>query len=142
MSLSLTLGSFLGLEAGQVQGLQACRVQLNNGQSIQETEDTPGSAEMLRSKDWGWKVVGAILMHCMWGPKVAEVIPGWLSNNVVCEGCGGDPKSCVTILGWPSTSMWGPVVAVLDEWGLPGEYGDLIDTPKAVGETLATFSVG
>ena len=29
MSLSLTLGFFFGLEAGQVQGLQACTVQPN-----------------------------------------------------------------------------------------------------------------
>ena len=26
------------------------------------------------------------------------------------------------ILGWSCTCMWGPVVVVLDEWGLPREY--------------------
>ena len=30
VSLSLTLGNFFGLEAGQLKGLQACRVQPNN----------------------------------------------------------------------------------------------------------------
>ena len=43
---------------------------------------------------------------------------------------------------WPSTHIWGPAVAVLDEWGPPREYGELIDTPKAVGEILATVTMG
>ena len=39
-------------------------------------------------------------------------------------------------------SMWGPVVAVPDEWGLPRGYGGLMDTPKAVVELLAAITVG
>ena len=38
--------------------------------------------------------------------------------------------------------MWGPVVAVLEEWGLAREYGELIDTRKAVAEILDTITVG
>ena len=39
----------------------------------------------------------------MWSPEATGVIP-----NIAGE-----------ILGWLSTSMWGPVVAVLGEWGSP-----------------------
>ena len=30
----------------------------------------------------------------------------------------------------PSTSLWGPVGAVIDEWGPPRVYRELIDTPR------------
>ena len=38
--------------------------------------------------------------------------------------------------------MWGSVVAVLDEWGLPREYRELTVTPKAVEEKLAATAMG
>lgn len=34
------------------------------------------------------------------------------------------------------------MVAVPDGWGPPKEYGELIDTPKAVVEILATIIMG
>ena len=58
MFLSLTPGSFFGLEVGQVQGLQACRVQPSNWQRSQETKETPMSAEILGNKDEGGKLQG------------------------------------------------------------------------------------
>ena len=39
------------------------------------------------------------------------------------------------------TSLWGSVVAVLDEQGLLRGYREIADTPKAAGEILAAFSV-
>lgn len=39
------------------------------------------------------------------------------------------------------TSLWGSMVAVLDEQGLPREYREITDTPEAAGEILAAFSV-
>ena len=38
--------------------------------------------------------------------------------------------------------MWGSVLVSLDEWGLSSEYRELIDTPKAFGEILATITMG
>lgn len=38
--------------------------------------------------------------------------------------------------------MWGSVVVILDEWGLSSKYRELIDTPKAAGEILVTFTMG
>ena len=80
MSLSLSLGSFFSLEAGQLQGLQTCRVQSKNWWTSQEAEETPMSAEMLGNKDREWKVVGVIprwLSSSLWGPVAA----------VYCERC-------------------------------------------------------
>ena len=54
MSLSLTLGSFFGLEAGQAQVWQACRVQPNNWRSGQETEETPVSSQMPGNEGGAW----------------------------------------------------------------------------------------
>ena len=34
----------------------------------------------------------------------------------------GSLKVAGVILGWPSTCLWGPVGAVVDEWGPPREY--------------------
>ena len=55
----------------------------------------------------------------------------------------GDPESC---RGNPWVAVrWYvviPVVAVLDEWRPPREYGELTDTPKAVAEILAVITVG
>lgn len=59
----------------------------------------------------------------MWGLKIARV-------------------TLKEILGWPSTSMWGPGVAVLHEWGPPGESGELTDIPQAVVEILAAITMG
>ena len=75
MSLSLPLGYFFGLEAGQLQGLQACRVQPNNWWVSQEAEETPMSTEMLGNKDEKWKVTGVTLRWpstSMWGPVAAD----------------------------------------------------------------------
>ena len=58
MSLSLSPGSFFGLEAGQLQGLLACEVQPNNWHTSREAEETPVSAEILGNKDGKWKEVG------------------------------------------------------------------------------------
>ena len=44
----------------------------------------------------------------------------------VSENTDGEWKVAEVIPGWPSTSMWGPVVAVLDEWGPPREYRGFI----------------
>ena len=38
--------------------------------------------------------------------------------------------------------MWCPVVAVLEEWGPPGECGELTDGPEVVVEMLAAITVG
>lgn len=38
--------------------------------------------------------------------------------------------------------MWGPVAAVLDEWGPPRECGELNDMPKRFTELLAVTTVG
>ena len=51
------------------------------------------------------------------------------------------PKVAVVILGWLSPTMWGSVVAVLDEQRLLRGYREIADTPKAAGEILAAFSV-
>lgn len=37
------------------------------------------------------------------------------------------------------TSLWGSVVAVLDEQGLPREYGELTDTLKTDAEILVVM---
>ena len=53
----------------------------------------------------------------------------------------GSLKVAGVILGWPSTCLWGPVVAVVDEWGhqeSTGTHGH----PKAVGEMLGPITVG
>lgn len=47
----------------------------------------------------------------------------------------GSLKVAGVILGWPSTCLWGPVVAVVDEQGPPREYRNFMDT-LAVGEML------
>lgn len=51
-------GSGFGLQAGQLQGLQACRMQPNDCQASQEAEETPVSAEMPGDKDREQKIVG------------------------------------------------------------------------------------
>ena len=44
---------------------------------------------------------------------------------------------------WPCMRMSCPVVAVIGKYReLPREYRELIDTPMAVGELLAAFTVG
>lgn len=48
--------------------------------------------------------------------------------------CGGNH-------GWPSINMWAPMAAVLDAWRPPGEYRELINTPKCVVELLAAIIV-
>ena len=40
-----------------------------------------------------------------------------------------------------TTSMWGPMVAVLEEWGPPREYRELIHGPEAVVEIPAAITV-
>ena len=50
----------------------------------------------------------------MWDPKVVGII-----LKVAEKSRGG-----------PSTSMRGPVVAVLDEWGPPREFTELSQTPQ------------
>ena len=67
----------------------------------------------------------------MWNLKVVGVIELFLYF----------PKVIEVILGWLSTYMWHPVVAVLDEQGLLRGYREIADTPKAAGEILAAFSV-
>ena len=62
----------------------------------------------------------------MWNLKVVGVIELFLYF----------PKVIELILGWLSTYMWHPVVAVLDEQGLPREYGELTDTLKTDAEIL------
>ena len=52
MSLLLTPGSFFGFETGQVQALQACKVQPNNSWAKQEPKETPMSPKMLGNKDY------------------------------------------------------------------------------------------
>ena len=54
------------------------------------------------------------------------------STNVGSKSCRSDPQSCRGTSG----------VAVLDEWGPPGEHKELIDTPKSVVEILAAIAVG
>lgn len=66
------------------------------------------------------KVVGVI-------PKLQRVMLGWPSANTEL---GGDPEIHRGTPAWPSTSIWGPGVAVLGEWGSPGECGVLTDTPR------------
>lgn len=65
-----------------------------------------GMLQGLSTSLWGLKVVGFIpgwpAIHT-WGPKVEGVIL----------------KVAGVVLQWMSTSMWDPVVAVHDEWGLP-----------------------
>ena len=63
----------------------------------------------------------------MWDSKVVSV-----TELLPCL-----PKVVELILGWLSTYMWCPVVAVLDEQELPREYGKLTDAPKTVAEILA-----
>lgn len=60
MSLSLTLGSFVGLQVWQVQGLGlvGLMVQLSSWQSTPETEGASVSAKMSGSQDRGWELVG------------------------------------------------------------------------------------
>ena len=73
------------------------------------------------------KVAGLIL-GCLstnrWGLKVPEAIP---------KAAGETRMAC--------TSLWGSVVAVLDEQRLLRGYREIADTPKAAGEILAAFSV-
>ena len=59
------------------------------GGAARRPRKIPWAQRCQETQDGEWKVSGA-------RPLVAGVIPGW-----------------------PSTSMWGPVVTVLDEWGLP-----------------------
>ena len=51
---------------------------------------------------------------------------GWVTQSFGGYSLTFGAKSCVGNL---STSVWGPVVSVLDEWGPPREYGGLIDNP-------------
>ena len=39
-------------------------------------------------------------------------------------------------------NLWGPMMAVLEEWGLEREYRERIDGPEAAVEILATITVG
>ena len=42
----------------------------------------------------------------------------------------GGLKVAAEIPGWLNTSLWGLVGAVVDEWGPPRVYRELIDTPR------------
>lgn len=46
------------------------------------------------------------------------------------------------ILGWPSTSLWGPMLAVFDIWETSRKHGELTDTPEAAVELLASVTIG
>ena len=61
VSLPLSLGSFFGLEAGQLRGLQAFGVQPNNWQTSWEAEETLMSAKMLGNEDKEQKIAGVTL---------------------------------------------------------------------------------
>lgn len=74
--------------------------------------ETPVNAQTLESKEESGK---------LWGPRVP----------------GEHPKSC---RGNP-TSMWGPMVAVFEEWGPPREYRELIHGPEAVVAIPAAITV-
>lgn len=69
-------------------------------------------------QDREWKVVGADHQHG--GLKIVGVIPGWPSTDMrgsrVVEVI---PKVVGKTFCWLSTGLWGPVVVVLAEWGLP-----------------------
>ena len=68
-------------------------------------------------------------------------------GNGGLEVAGVISKIAAEILGGPSTSMQGPVVAVLDEWGPPREFTEFSQTPQGCcgdigrrysGKTVAT----
>ena len=54
----------------------------------------------------------------------------------------GEWKVARKIPGWLCASMWDPLAAVLDKWGPPREYGELIEAPKGIAELLASITVG
>lgn len=70
------------------------------------------NAQTLESKDESGK---------LWGPQVPGEHP---------KSCGGNPNVA-------TTNMWGPMVAVFEEWGPPREYRELIHGPEAVVEIPA-----
>lgn len=74
------------------------------------------NAQTLERKDGSGK---------LWGPQVPGEHP---------ESCGGNPRVA-------TSSMWGPVVAIFDEWGPPREYRELIHGPEAVVEIPAALTV-
>ena len=58
MSLSPTPGSVFSPQAGQLQGLLACRVRPNHWRASQEAKETPMSTEMSRNTDGNGKLQG------------------------------------------------------------------------------------
>ena len=72
VSLPLSLGSFFGLEAGQLRGLQAFGVQPNNWQTSCKAEETLMSAKMLGNKNGEGKVVGVTPPTSIWDPVAAD----------------------------------------------------------------------
>ena len=88
MSLSLTPGSFLGLEDGQAQALLAC---CSTAQHLLEQPGDPGNSRErqavgeIRPRDG--KLQGPD-HDSTWGPKVVGVISGWPSTDVGPESCG------------------------------------------------------
>lgn len=106
MALWLILGSFFGLEAEPVQGLQAGRAQPSNWRASQETEEAPVSTQMFGSKcgerniagdSWGchplahgaqtlrenppksWRRIPDVMEKPLGGCPLACGTPWWLS---------------------------------------------------------------
>ena len=91
--------------------------------AAQGTQETPVSTEILVNKDEEWKAAGA--STSVWGLQVPGAIP-----KVARESHGGCPL-VDGALGWLSLMS-----------GEQRECEELIDTPRAIGEMLATITGG
>ena len=78
-SLSLT-GFFLQSWGWLSTGLAVLQLKPKSWWTSQETEETPVSAKMLRSKDGNEKLQGSPLTFGAW--KFAGISPEWLSTNM------------------------------------------------------------
>ena len=91
--------------------------------AAQATQETPVSTEILGNKDEEWKAAGA--STSVWGLQVPEAIP-----KVARESQGG----CPLVYG-----ALGCLSLISEE---QRECKELIDTPRAIGEMLATITGG
>lgn len=57
------------------------------------------STRMPGRQAWEWEAVGP--SSDMWGLKVADMVPGWLSTNVEPESCRGDSGVAVHLSAGP-----------------------------------------
>ena len=90
--------------------------------------------------DTGMEVVGSSTN--VWGLKGTGVTSGQPLTNEGPESGGVILKVAEEILGVAALQYMGLCCGYPGEWGLSSEYGELIGTPKAVGEILATITMG